>query len=332
MANKALFSAALALGALASGVQAVKYEQFVPRNSSNCTVLPITQDIGRGVFNVSTFFVFLNGTEEINPEELARNNASVRHPTHPTVSPARARPVLRLFWRGAAHRCARRAAPCVHITAPPPPRDAGPCAQEILGECSLLAVTQSIPLTPMQFARLYEDTQSALRQLDNTTFSALSNASTTLDTPPQCSAMLDAIDPAQSYFVRELEKIIGPEQTRAATTNGTADFIAEVRDTGSKTTTVAALGGNPVQYTVRLHSLRLRWGPTGCAELCQSMLRCRVFDRRLCNRLLREAPSRRSLQCCWPAVAETVRPIGTTCPPNSPASSRPAVVRERHMG
>ena len=122
--------------------------------------------------------------------------------------------------------------------------------QEILGECSLLAVSQSIPLTPMQFARLYEDTQDAVRALDSNALDRrLSSAKARLSDPPQCSALLDAIDPAQSYFIRELEKILGPEQTQSAASNGTADFVDEVRRSGSKTTTVAALAGMPVQYT-----------------------------------------------------------------------------------
>lgn len=79
MACKAIASLALAFGVLASGASAVEYVQHVPRNSTNCAVVPISLAVGRGVFNVSTSFVFVDkdgGT--LQPEELARANVSVR--------------------------------------------------------------------------------------------------------------------------------------------------------------------------------------------------------------------------------------------------------------
>lgn len=124
--------------------------------------------------------------------------------------------------------------------------------QALFGGCSILAVSQSIPLTAMQFARLYEMTLRDLRQ--NTPVHVGASApSTTLHTRPACNHLVDDLVSDQPASARVLETVVGSENPALASpfpSNDTSPLIEAMRGSGKQRTAIAALAGRPVQYAV----------------------------------------------------------------------------------
>ena len=122
--------------------------------------------------------------------------------------------------------------------------------QVLFGDCAIIAVAQSIPLEPMEFARLYETTLA--QQADNNG-DTLSKPSKTLDTRPVCDDLVRDASTDEGFRTRVLDAVVGPEGplvADSASANETAALVASLRGSGKRRTAISALAGRPVRYAV----------------------------------------------------------------------------------
>lgn len=127
----------------------------------------------------------------------------------------------------------------------------GGAAQALFGDCSVVAVAQSIPLTPMEFARLYETTLRQVRE--DSDDGTLPSPPTTLQTRPACDRLVEDLASNKNYRARVLDAVVGPEDpalANAPAANDTAALVEAMRENGKQRTAVATLAGRPVQYAV----------------------------------------------------------------------------------
>jgi hypothetical protein len=134
--------------------------------------------------------------------------------------------------------------------------------QAMLGDCGPQAVSQSIPMTPIQFARLF---QSTMRKEPIGTPGEIqfwknsSSPSSPGELPypkvervPSCSKLLKSGEAFSGFVSEEFREITTADGDTATSPNGTgtAGLISNIKDAGKMRVSVAALAEQPVQYTV----------------------------------------------------------------------------------
>jgi hypothetical protein len=127
----------------------------------------------------------------------------------------------------------------------------------MLAACGVHAVTQSIPMTPIQFARLFQSTMVTAQTNRALEMVFWKNSSDNLKYPrvesiPSCSDLMKDSASFSGFLSREFREVTTSNDVTATnpSVGGTAALIRDIQESGKRRVSIAALAERPVQYTV----------------------------------------------------------------------------------